>query len=57
MIKKSLALLLGTSLLATGGIAIAQPLTTASAAAMEHHEAAEMTEGQKMKALFISAAS
>ena len=32
MIKKSLALLLGTSLLATGSIAIAQPLTTASAA-------------------------
>ena len=52
MIKKSLALLLGTSLLATGGIAIAQPLTAASAAAMEHHESAEMTEGQKMKALF-----
>ena len=53
MIKKSLALLLGTSLLATGGIAIAQPLTAASAAAMEHHESAEMTEGQKMKALFV----
>ncbi|NCP28382.1 MAG: DUF885 domain-containing protein, partial [Sphingomonadales bacterium] len=52
MIKKSLALLLGTSLLATGGIAMAQPLAATSAAAMEHHEAAEMTEGQKMKALF-----
>ena len=52
MIKKSLALLLGTSLLATGGIAMAQPLAATSAAAMKHHEAAEMTEGQKMKALF-----
>jgi uncharacterized protein (DUF885 family) len=52
MIKKSLALLLGTSLLATGSLAIAQPLAATSAAAMEHHEEAKMTEGQKMKALF-----
>ncbi|PHR14304.1 MAG: DUF885 domain-containing protein [Sphingopyxis sp.] len=52
MIKPSLALLLGTSLLATGSIAMAQPLTAASAAAIEHHEDAEMTEGEKLKALF-----
>lgn len=52
MIKQSLALLLGTSLLATGSIAIAQPLAATSAATMEHHQTAEMTEGEKMKALF-----
>lgn len=52
MIKKSLALLLGTSLLATGSMAIAQPLAATSAAAMEQSEKAEMTEGEKMKALF-----
>ncbi len=52
MIKQPLALLVGTSLLAIGSVATAQPLTAASAAAMEHHEKAEMTEGEKMKALF-----
>ncbi len=52
MIKKPLSLLLGTSLLATGGIATAQPLAITAAAAMEHHESAEMTEAEKLKALF-----
>ncbi|WP_417612850.1 DUF885 domain-containing protein [Parasphingorhabdus sp.] len=52
MIKPSLALLLGTSLLANGSIAMAQPLTATSAATMDHHADAEMTEGEKLKALF-----
>lgn len=52
MIKKPLALLIGTSLLAIGSVASAQPLAATSAATMEHHQSAEMTEGQKMKALF-----
>ncbi len=50
MIKKSLILLAGTSLLAMSVPAVAE--TASGAAAMEHHEDKEMTEGQKMKALF-----
>ncbi|MDM8010643.1 MAG: DUF885 domain-containing protein [Parasphingorhabdus sp.] len=52
MIKKPLALLVGTSLLAIGSIASAQPLAATSAAAIEHHDKAEMTEAEKLKALF-----
>ncbi|MEP2495309.1 MAG: DUF885 domain-containing protein, partial [Parasphingorhabdus sp.] len=52
MIKTPLALLIGTSLLAIGSVASAQPLAATSAAAMEHHAEAEMTEGEKLKALF-----
>ncbi|MFK7842595.1 MAG: DUF885 family protein [Sphingorhabdus sp.] len=52
MIKTPLALLIGASLLAIGSVASAQPLAATSAAAMEHHAEAEMTEGEKLKALF-----
>ena len=52
MIKTPLALLVGTSLLAIGSVATAQPLAATSASAMEHHAEAEITEGEKMKALF-----
>lgn len=52
MIKTPLALLIGTSLLAIGSVASAQPLAATSAAAMEHHAEAEVTEGEKLKALF-----
>ena len=52
MIKKPLALLVGTSLLAIGSVASAQPLAAISAAAIEHHDKAETTEAEKLKALF-----
>ncbi|MEH6789858.1 DUF885 domain-containing protein [Parasphingorhabdus sp.] len=52
MIKTSLKLLLGTSLLATGSMAVAQPLVATSAAAAAQAQTAEMTEAEKMKALF-----
>ncbi len=50
MIKKSLTLLAGASLLSISVPAFAE--VGASAAAMEQQEEKEMTEGQKMKALF-----
>ena len=52
MIKKPLALFVGTSLLAIGSVASAQPLAAISAAAIEHHDKAETTEAEKLKALF-----
>ncbi|VAV93300.1 protein of unknown function DUF885, partial [hydrothermal vent metagenome] len=50
MIKKPLTLLVGTSLLAMSAPAFAE--TASGASAVEHHEEKEMTEGEKMKALF-----
>lgn len=52
MNKKPLALFVGTSLLAIGSVASAQPLAAISAAAIEHHDKAETTEAEKLKALF-----
>ena len=54
MKTKSLALLLGASLLTVGTTTSAQPLTATAAAAMDDHEQAEMTEGEKLKALFAA---
>lgn len=47
---KPLILLAGASMLAVASPALAE--TASTAAALEHHEEAEMTEGQKLKALF-----
>lgn len=47
---KPLILLAGASMLAVSAPALAD--TAATAAAFEHHEETEMTEGQKLKALF-----
>jgi uncharacterized protein (DUF885 family) len=47
---KPLILLAGASMLAVSAPALAD--TASTAAAFEHHEEAEMTEGQKLKALF-----
>ena len=54
MKTKPLALLLGASLLAVGTTTSAQPLAATAAAAMDGHEQAEMTEGEKLKALFAA---
>lgn len=51
MIKPAFVLLASASLLAISGAAAAQTLP-AMAAALEHHAESEMTEGEKMKALF-----
>ncbi|MEP2990212.1 MAG: DUF885 domain-containing protein [Parasphingorhabdus sp.] len=47
---KPLILLVGASMLAISSPVLAE--TASGAAALEHHEEAEMTEGQKLKALF-----
>ncbi|MEO9600095.1 DUF885 domain-containing protein [Parasphingorhabdus sp.] len=52
MTKKPLAFLIGASLLSISSVTIAQPLAATSAATMEHHAETEMTEGEKLKALF-----
>ncbi|GAB5487171.1 MAG: DUF885 domain-containing protein [Parasphingorhabdus sp.] len=48
--KKPLILLAGASILTVSAPVLAE--TASTAAALEHHEEAEMTEGQKLKALF-----